>query len=488
MSVRVHATAWIGVLALSSQASWAGPWASPGDELLRHDIQMLADAGILRGPVTAWPLSWPDIARDIADADDAQLGSGVRASLIRVQRRAHIEDTVGFSGLGTRVAGAHDPREFRGFSDSPREEGELTLRTGWLSDHIAVNLQGAVVADADDQRQFRPDGSYIGLNVGNVAISAGYLERWWGPGWDGSLILSTNARPIPSFSIERNYSDPFETPLLSWIGHWRASLSLGELEEHDVPVSKVRLLAARVTIRPRTWLELGFSRTAQWCGSGRPCGWQTFRDLLVGRDNQVEDGSLETQPGNQMAGYDLRLRSPWSALPAAVYTQWIGEDEAGGLPSKFMGLFGLEAWWNSSFGTVRARLEYADTTCAFVRQSPEFNCSYRHALYPQGYTYRDRVIGHSIDNDSRMASFGILVAGSDGSTLSLEARLAELNRDGAGEHSISQVSRDINDVELRYSRTLGAGRVTAAVGYNDRALPVDEGGKVRGFVTWQQGF
>ncbi len=43
-----------------------------------------------------------------------------------------------------------------------------------------------------------PDGSYLGVNVGNFMLSAGYIERWWGPGWDGSLILSTNARPIPA--------------------------------------------------------------------------------------------------------------------------------------------------------------------------------------------------------------------------------------------------------------------------------------------------
>ena len=25
-------------------------------------------------------------------------------------------------------------------------------------------------------------------------------DRWWGPGWDGSLILSNNARPIPAIT------------------------------------------------------------------------------------------------------------------------------------------------------------------------------------------------------------------------------------------------------------------------------------------------
>jgi hypothetical protein len=35
----------------------ADPWLAPGDESLRSDIHLLADAGILHGPVTTWPTS-----------------------------------------------------------------------------------------------------------------------------------------------------------------------------------------------------------------------------------------------------------------------------------------------------------------------------------------------------------------------------------------------------------------------------------------------
>ena len=51
----------------------ADPWLAPGNEGLRSDIQLLADAGILRGPVTTWPMSWPDIARDVISAEEKGL-------------------------------------------------------------------------------------------------------------------------------------------------------------------------------------------------------------------------------------------------------------------------------------------------------------------------------------------------------------------------------------------------------------------------------
>jgi hypothetical protein len=479
----------LGLVALLACAtSRADPWLAPGDAGLRSDIELLADAGILRGPVTTWPLSWPDVARDVLGADAQKLDAATADALLRVQRLARAASSRGYSGAGYRVSGSYEPTTLRDFGDSPREEGEIALRASWLSDHFAMNLQGSYVADPDDEKKFRADGSYLGVNIGNFMISAGYMERWWGPGWDGSLILTTNARPIPSLTLERNYTDPFKTRLLSWIGPWRASIAVGEAEGRDVAVPDVRFMAARVNFKPRPWLEFGLTRTAQWCGGDRPCGWGTFTDMLFGRDNQVDEGGgTEDQPGNQMAGYDMRLRSPWRKLPVAFYTQWIGEDEAGGLPSKFLGLFGLETWMSTGMGGLRLRAEYADTACNFAREEPEFGCGYRNVVYPQGYSYRGRIIGHSIDNDSRMYSVAALLNQSDGSTVSLAVRKVELNRDG-GTHAISDVPQDVDNVELRYSRGLGAGKISAGIGYDSPSISGDSSSGVHGFLTWQQGF
>jgi len=473
---------------LWTSSARADPWLAPGDEGVRADVQLLADAGILHGPVTTWPLSWPDIARDVKAADISGLDAPTADALIRIQRLSRVASSSGFAGLGVRVSGSSEPNMIREFADTPREEGELGLRASWLTEHFAVNLQGSYVVDPDDGKDWRADGSYLGVNFGNFMLSAGFMERWWGPGWDGSLVLSTNARPIPSVTLERNYTDPFKTKWLSWIGPWRASVALGEAESHDVAVPNVKFLAARINFKPRPWLEFGLTRTAQFCGGDRECDWGTFWDMLLGRDNQVEDGvQSEDQPGNQMAGYDMRLSSPWRQLPVAFYTQWIGEDEAGGLPAKFIGQVGLEAWGSSKLGGWRVRTEYSDTACNFTRQDPLFDCAYRNSIYPQGYTYRGRIIGHSMDNDSRMLAIAAMLTGAKGDTVSLVLRKVDLNRNG-GPHAISDVPLDIHNVELRYTRAMGGGKLVAGVGYDDRLMDTDSTSRVRGFLTWQQGF
>jgi hypothetical protein len=483
---------WRG-LGLVVGCSWmaiaqADPWLAPGDDAVRADVLLLADVGIIHGPVNTWPLSWPDIARDVRSfTRDETLDEAAAAALRRVQRQARAAASDRFSGLRARASAAHDPPLLRGFADSPREAGEVELGASYIGGYVAVNLQGTAVVNPDDGQRLRPDGSYLGLNAGNFMFSAGYMERWWGPGWDGTLALSTNARPIPSLTMERNYTDPFKSRLLSWIGPWRASIAVGEAEKDDVAVPGVRFFAARVDFKPKSWLEFGLTRTAQWCGEGRPCSLRIFKDMLLGRDNQVVDGDIGDQPGNQMAGYDMRLRSPWRSLPLAFYTQWIGEDEAGNLPSKFLGQFGVETWASTRFGGLRARLEYVDTTCTFTRQDPEFNCAYRNGLYPQGYSYRGRIIGDSLDNDSRMYSLGVILTRPDSSVFSLTLRHARINRDGAGTHAISEVPLDLDNVELRCSRVFGFGKVIIDASFED-SRPENSGSGVRGFVSWQQGF
>lgn len=481
----VFAVAMAGI-ALNAKAD---PWLAPGDEGVRADVLRLADAGILQGPVTTWPLSWPDIARDALGADSRGLDDATAEALMRIQRLAREASSPGFSGIGYRASVASESETFRGFADTPREEGELAVHASWLSNHLALNLQAAYDFDPSDGKTVRADGSYIGVNVGNFMLSAGLMERWWGPGWDHSLILSTNARPIPTITLERNYTDPFKTRLLSWIGPWRASIALGEAEGHGVAVPDVRFFAARVNFKPRPWMEMGLTRTAQMCGGGRNCGVHTFFDMLLGRDNQIADAAgtpSADQPGNQMAGYDLRLNSPWRAVPVAFYTQWIGEDEAGGLPSKFLGQFGLETWGSSALGGWRVRAEYTDTACNFTRKQPQYHCAYVNGLYPQGYTYRGRTIGSSMDGDSRMMSVAGQLSRADGSVLSLSLRKIELNRDG-GPHPISTVRVDLDNVEFRYSRPLWAGKLSVGVGYLDPEFQPDSS-RLRGFLIWQQGF
>ena len=488
----------LALLLLASGWVQADPWLAPGNLALRHDIELLADAGIIRGPVMTWPMSWPDISRDVlAAADTAQGDPSIDKALARVKRAARAAQQDGPGGLELRAAGSSDAPEWRAFSDQPREQGEVSVASSWMTERFAARVQVTGVASPTDDKSVRLDGSYVGVNVGNFMISAGGMERWWGPGWDGSLILGTNARPIPSLTVERNYTDPFKSRWLRWIGPWRASIAVGQAEgattarDGRLPVlPDVRFLAARVNFKPRPWMEFALTRSAQFCGQGRDCSLTTIKDLLLGRDNQIVNGNTSTQPGNQMAGYDLRIRAPWTRIPARVYVQAIGEDEANGLPSKFLGVMGAEAWGSMALGSWRLRAEFTDTACVFTRQNPEFNCSYRNSLFPQGYSYRGRMIGHGLDNDSRMASIGAVLVRPSGDSWSIVLRDARINRGGRVPdlaHALSAGPSKLRNADLEYHHGFTAGDIRVGVALDDYSGARTDS-STRGFIEWRQRF
>jgi len=460
------------------------PWAPSGDVTLRHDLQVLADSGLIKAPVLSWPLPWSDIVRDLAKVDETSLSQAQLAAITRVRKRIAQETKSGNVRIAAEVAGAYEPDPLRTFADTPREEGEAAFIADWVGERFAWKLEGRVVADAEDGQTFRPDGSYVAANLGNWMLSAGYLDRWWGPGWQGSLILSTNARPVPAISIDRNESTPFDVPVLRWLGPWRFSTFMGQLEsDRDYP--HTLLFGMRAEIRPVPSLQIAATRTAQWCGDGRPCDLSTFGDLLVGNDN---DQPLEEQPGNQLGGFDVRWSWPGGKVPLALYAQGIGEDEAGFLPSKYLGLLGIETWGAWSGRSWRALAEYADTACDFLNTPPEFGCAYTNLVYTTGYRYRGRAIGHATDGDSESIGFSVLLWDRAGRQWRLQSRTSKLNREGAATgHTLTAVPVDLFDVDVAHEREFGWGKLAVSIGFSDAeaqdAVAFEDG--LRGFLSLQ---
>jgi len=461
----------------------ADPWLAPGDARLRHDLQLLSDAGIVHAPLTAWPVSWAEVARDVRSAgDDRERPAHIDAALARVRAAAAEATQVGVWRGEASISGSEQPMSLRRFSDVPREHAEASAGMQYTGERFALRLQVMAVESASDGKTARADGSYVGAVFGNWMLSAGYMDRWWGPGWESSLIYGTNQRPIPSITIERNYSDAPEHPWLSWIGQWRLVATMGQLEGNRDDAPDARFFGMRATWKPHPRLEVGISRSAQWCGEGRPCDAGTFWDLLTGYDN---DQAPAEQPGNQMAGFDLRWSLPWA--PVAVYAQAIGEDEANYMPSKYLGLFGAEVWGGWGERSWRAHVEYSDTTCAFYESDPQFGCAYQNGIYSDGYQYRDRSIGHALDGDSQQFAVGAMLVNRDGSSWELAGQSAKVNRESANVvHSVARFATEIQSADVYYRRMLLGGDLSLGLGYEDRnQMGVSDGGaKLRAFVKW----
>ena len=490
---------WVSILALAlalgnALPAFAEPWAGPGDPRLRSDLQLLDDAGAIDVPLTSWPLSWEDIRRSLADVDRAGLTDKTWAAYDRIKRRAGRETAPGEPGFRIAGSAASNPRIVRSFEDTPREEGELSAGVAWAGERFALKLNASLVSDPFDGDEVRPDGTYVGMSLGNWLLSAGWQERWWGPGRDGSLILSSNARPMPAIAVQRKSGVAFESRWLRWIGPWTLAGFMGQLDDERV-LNDTLLFGLRVNFKPLDGLEIGLSRTAQWCGDGRPCGFSAFSDLLLGNDNRGVNVAPEDEPGNQLAGLDMRYALP-KGIPLALYMQWIGEDSRRGGPEigSWLRQFGIEHWGSVAGLQHRTHLEVSDTKCreggfGFSETKPD--CGYEHSIYQTGYRYNGRSIGHGMDGDGLSYSLGSTLVQSEGHSWTLSLRYVEINRAGSPDprHTLSATPQELTDLQLTHDRSTGLGRFHAGLGLSrlDDEVSGQSSEDVVAFLQWTLG-
>ena len=430
---------FIPFVAVFYTSLWAEPYLSPNDPFIRHEIRLLGDEGGLKGLQNTWPL-------DLGGLSSMRNDAGTKLPHSLVDDKISTESRSGWSPIFTTISFSDDRVTARGFGPEPRSSFATNASVSWLNDRFAAKLSLNAFYGMEKDWKGREDegialdGSYVAARLGNWSASFGQVERWWGPGWDGSLILSTNARPIPAISIDRRVAEPFETKWLSWIGPWSFHSFIGQMEkERTVP--NPYLWGLRGDVRPTfvNGLEVGFFRMMQLGGDGRPEGFSTWVDAFLTQDNygaNTGNDDRSNEPGNQLAGIDIRWRI--FGAPIAIYGQVVGEDEEKFLPNCLMFQYGVEGWRKFRGATLRFFAEYADLTSYWWTGHPvERNFSYGHHIYEDGYRYRGRPMGHWADQDSQIISVGGILQRMDGIGWGSILRTGKLNEDGTGRNSVS---------------------------------------------------
>lgn len=463
------------------QASQASPWFEVGDTYARFKLQQAADRRQLDATVTSWPLARSN-AR-LAD-ESAQLSW------------MDLRGPVG-SSAAVDARSSSENRFIRGFDGGIRES-ELGVALSYVGDDLAFRLSPTYVGSPVDDENLRFDNSYIAATRLNLTLGAGYMDRWWGPGWQSSLILSSNARPIPAVWLDRRNTQATENWLMSWMGPWQFTGFAGQLEG-DRYVPDAKLIGMRLNFRPLSGgLEVGLSRLIQWGGKGQPQTWDSFWDSFVGNDNYGKHGEKQ-DPGNQLAGIDLRYGIPFGEQTLGLYTQIIGEDEAGGLPARKV--YQLGADWTSGLWNAEQQwfMEASDTlTEGFIGGKERPNYAYEHFNYKSGMRYLGRNTGPSIDADSRALSFGLHHFTGPQAKWSAVITYADLNRDGSnrfekgrGQHidyAVPTEARRVTVLDFSHTRSLVRGEVRLHLTLSSRSIQLADDDLPRAIAGFEWSF
>jgi hypothetical protein len=484
-----------GALTCAPAARADAGWFESGDAALRADLLLLNDAGVILYPVSQWPAPRAGVRHALANAKEhLAVNAAVSGALSRMRHRLDAgagrtrRASIAMTATGGQAA------RLRDFDTLGREDAAVGVNLGYDSGRVAVSLNVSTVTDPADDQRLRADGSHATVRWGNWLISAQTLDRWWGPAHESSLILSNNARPMPTLAVERAEARAFESPLLSWLGPWRFSFAISQMENERQDIDRPLFMAWRVVVMPFDKVELGFSRTAQFCGEQLACTLETFGNMLAGNDNVGFDATPENEPGNQMAGFDIRWASPIGNWPYAIYSQFIGEDESSYLPAKYLGQFGLEVWKPLATGGIaQLYAEYANTTCSGLSSNgPYDNCAFAQGRFNvEGYRYRGRVIGHTTDGDSESYALGGQLTTAGGDLWSAKVLGAKLNRDAIPDprNTLTSVPADYGAVEIGWRGKIGGDTISIDVGVE----AFEQEGASRetqpyGFLSWHHEF
>jgi hypothetical protein len=155
--------------------------------------------------------------------------------------------------------------------------------------------------------QFRLLDTYVGASLKQWEFTFGKQSLWWGPAEGGALMLSDNAEPILMFRARRTVAT--ELPwILRYLGPAKAEFFFGQLAGNEFPPRPL-LHGEKISFKPTANLELGFSRTSEFGGVGRPLtlaavfnsyfSWRSS-DLYRANDN----------PGKRTLGFNLSYKIP----------------------------------------------------------------------------------------------------------------------------------------------------------------------------------
>lgn len=420
-------------LSLLLSLSLMGTFASAqnlqmNDMSLKSELDWLRAQGVVQISTSTWPLTANEINRALSNADirtpeQQQIVQSIRYTLNKEPK----------SLVNTKLAAyAQTDREQlpQSFADDKTANFQATAQASLSEEDWEVNLR-VNVKDKDmiDDEDLSFEGSYLAGKYANQWLIAGQIPTWWGPGHDGSLIRGDASKPVVGVTMQRDIQATPSNRYFNWVGPWQYQLFAGQLEDYEA-VPDTKLIGMRLTASPTDWLEVGASRAFMWGGEGRPESASSLWDAIKG--TQDNGGTGKPDPANQLGGFDARVNlAPLVNIPVSVYGQYIGEDEAGGLPAKNMYLAGADfasSLNTTNMGSMPYQLytEWTDTrTSGEVR-----DISYTHSNYTDGYYQHGYPLGYALGGDTESIAVGGKLWVDNQNFINAKVQHAKVNQSG----------------------------------------------------------
>jgi hypothetical protein len=227
-------------------------------------------------------------------------------------------------------------------------------------------------------------------------LGIGKVDRIWSFSEKSSLILSSNTRPLEALSLM--LENRFNTNWLPSSANWSFELINGSTKKSYNGKNSM-LSGARVIITPSEQLSFEFIQTAQWGDQNDHLHSLNIDSLLFSDTNVSQNANI-----NKMVGFGLSYSIPLNEKTYRFYSQAIGEDEAGSLPSCYSWMAGLELTASNMKFPTTISIEAIDTRVPKTEHGYcGANTMYNNGVYD--YINYDTVLGVPIDTEGTSLDF-----------------------------------------------------------------------------------
>ncbi|MBL4867282.1 MAG: hypothetical protein JKY67_13010 [Pseudomonadales bacterium] len=153
-------------------------WNPPHDPWLRAELEHLASFHLINQPLSIWPLS----TKTLANAK-RNLSQNALLSIKSEERNGF---NLGLSASGSQPVLTH-------FGSSSRDKSNSNIAYHYSNGTISTQISSQYIDNEDVDPSLKYDNSFVDIDLGRWTMGVGAIDRWWGPGWDSGLILSSNA-------------------------------------------------------------------------------------------------------------------------------------------------------------------------------------------------------------------------------------------------------------------------------------------------------
>lgn len=249
--------------------------------------------------------------------------------------------------------------------------------------------------------------AYVGVNLDNWQLTLGKQSLSWTPGPGGSMLISDNIAPINMVRMVN--PEPLHLPsFLRHFGPVRIDQFFGRLQGHPY-VPRPFEFGQKLSMKPLSFLELGFARTVTigGHGSGNPLTSRILLQSFFGLHNNA----LNSVPGDAHTEMDWVLYVPGIGNYIVLYGDAYADDDI--LPiknppknpwhpgiyiSRFPMLPKLDLHVDS-VSTEQPGFSFDNFYTGGPANKGQFN--YWNSSYPDGYTNAGNLIGNAVGRDGR---------------------------------------------------------------------------------------